>query len=173
MEPEDLPHPVAQPPVVGVERGEPSDVDGREIARRLPLDDPLGQRPAGATARGDADRVEPRPDEEAPQPGRLAQDELIVRREALRAVEQLLETRLLQHGEPVDGRLHQHAEVVPVLLQQLELERVRQRVRGDPRLGLGLEASDHEAPHLLLHVGVPVGVAQNGQVRDGHPRWLR
>ena len=117
VESEDLPHPVAQPPVVGVERCEPPDVDRGEVARRLPFDDPVGQRPSGAAARRDADRIEPGPDEEAPEPGRLAQDELIVGREALRTVEQLLETGLLQHGDPMDGGLHQHAEVIPVLLQ--------------------------------------------------------
>ena len=109
--------------------------------------------------------LNPAPTKKPREPGRLAQDELIVGREALRAVEQLLETGLLQHGDPMDGGLHQHTEVIPVLLQELELERIGQRIRGDPRLGLRLEAPHDEAADLLLDVGVAVGVAQDGQVR--------
>ena len=173
VESEDLPYPIPQPPVVGVEGCEAPDVDGSEVARRLPFDDPVGQRPSRAAPRRDTDRIEPCPDEEAPEPGRLAQDELIVGREALRTVEQLLETGLLQHGDPMDGGLHQHAEVIPILLQELELEREGQRIGGDPRLGLRLEAPHDEAADLLLDVGVPVGVAQNRQVRVHRPQWLR
>ena len=55
--------------------------------------------------------------------------------------------------------------MVPVLLEQLEFERVRQRVGGDPGLGRRLEAADDEPADLLLHVGVPVGVAQDGELR--------
>ena len=165
MEAEDLAHPVPQPSVVGVERGEAADVDRHEVARRLALDDPLGEGPAGAATRRDPDRVEPGPDEEAPQIGRLAQDELVVGREALRAVVQLLQSGVLEGRDPVDGRFHQDAEVVPVLLEELELERVRQRVGGDPRLCRRLESADDETADLLLDVRVPVGVAQDGEVR--------
>ena len=72
---------------------------------------------------------------------------------------------LLQDGYPMDGRLHEHAEVVPVLLEQLELEGVGQRVGCDPRLRRRLEPADDEATDLLLDVGVPVGVAQDREVR--------
>jgi hypothetical protein len=54
--------------------------------------------------------------------------------------------------------------VVPVLLEQLELERVGDRVGRDPRLRLGLEAADDEPADLLLEVGVAVRVAQDRQV---------
>ena len=65
----------------------------------------------------------------------------------------------------MDGRFHEDAEVVPVLLEELELERVRQRVGGDPRLRLRLESADDETADFLLDVGVPVGVAEDGEVR--------
>ena len=165
MQPEHLSHPVPQPPVVGVERSEAPDVDGHEVARRLALDDPFGEGPSGTASRRDPDRVEPGPDEEALQVWRLAQDELVVGREALRAVVQLLQPGVLKDGDPVHRRFHEDAEVVPVLLQELELERVRQRVGRDPGLGRRLESADDEAADLLLDVGVPVGVAQDGEVR--------
>src|SRR5580700_8649311 len=52
----------------------------------------------------------------------------------------------------------------PVFVEELELERVGQPVGGDPWFGLRLEATDDQAAHLLLEVGVAVGVAQYGQV---------
>ena len=54
--------------------------------------------------------------------------------------------------------------MVPVLVQQRELERVGQLVRRDPGLGLGLEAADDQAADLFLEVGVAVGVTQDRQV---------
>ena len=170
---EHLSHPVAQPSVVGVERGEAADVDGHEVAGRLAFDDPLGQRPPGAAARRDPDRVEPGPDEEPPQTRCLAQNELVVGRETLGAVVELLEAGVLQCRDPVEGRLHQHAEVIPILLEELELEGVGQRIGRDPRLRRGLEATHDETTHLLLHVRVPVGVAQDRADRGGRPPWPR
>ena len=54
--------------------------------------------------------------------------------------------------------------MVPVLVEQLELERVGQRVGRDPGLGVGLEAADHQPADLLLDVGVAVRVAQDREV---------
>ncbi len=54
--------------------------------------------------------------------------------------------------------------MVPVLVEQPELERVGQRVGRDPRLRLGLEPADDQPADLLLDVGVAVGVAQDRQV---------
>ena len=54
--------------------------------------------------------------------------------------------------------------MVPVLVEQLELERVRDLVGRDPRLRLGLEAADDQPADLLLEVRVAVGVAQDRQV---------
>ena len=44
-----------------------------------------------------------------------------------------------------EGALHEDGEVVPVLVEELELERVGQPVGRHPRLGLGLEAADDQA----------------------------
>ena len=62
------------------------------------------------------------------------------------------------------GAVHEDREVIPVLLEQLELERVGQRVGRDPRLGVRLEAADHQPADLLLDVGVAVRVAQDREV---------
>ena len=57
--------------------------------------------------------------------------------------------------------LHEDLEVFPVLVQQLELEWVRNLRRWHPRLGDRLESADDETAHFFLHVGVAVGVAQD------------
>ena len=54
--------------------------------------------------------------------------------------------------------------MIPVFVEQLELERVGQRVGGDPGLGVGLEAADHQPADLLLDIGVAVRVAQDREV---------
>ena len=129
-----------------------------------PSSDPFGQRAPGAAGGRDADRVEAGGDEEVPQLRRLAEDELVVRGEALRAVVEHLDPGLGEHRDPRDRAVHQDREVIPVLVEQLELERVGQRVGGDPGLGVGLEAADHQPADLLLDVGVAVRVAQHREV---------
>ncbi len=161
---EDLRDPLAQPRGARVERGEAADVDEREVLLRLPRDDPLGERLPGAPGRGDPHRVEPGTDEEPGDVGRLPHDELVVGGEALGAVVELPDAGALEDGQPVQGALHEDGEVLPVLVEELELERVRDGLGGDPRLGLGLEAADDEPADLLLVVGPPVGVAQDRQV---------
>ncbi|CAB4737336.1 unannotated protein [freshwater metagenome] len=151
----------AKPLVVAVERREPPDIDADKIGRRLAADDPLGECAPGATRRGDADGVEARGDEEVLDLRGPAEDELVIGREAFRAVVELLDAGLLEHGHPVQRALHEDLEVVPVLVQQLELERVRELVGRDPGLRHRLEPADDEPADLLLHIGVAVGVAED------------
>src|SRR5712692_9732784 len=164
VQPEDLADPVAQPAVVPVERGEPPDVDDGQVGARVAVDDPVGQRLARAARRGDADRVETGGDEEVPQLRRLAEDELVVRGEALRPVVQLLHAGRGQDRDPLDRAFHQDGEVLPVLGEQLELERVGQFVGRHPGLGIGLEPADEEPADLFLDIGVAVRVAEHGQI---------
>ncbi len=109
--------------------------------------------------------LNPAPTKKPRSSGRLPQDELVVGREALGTVEELPDAGVVQGGDPQQGALHEYGEVVPVLVEEPEFERVRQPVGGDPRLGLGLEPTDDQTADLLLEVGVAVGVAQDGQVR--------
>ena len=164
VEPEDLGNAAAQPGLVGGVRREAAHVDPDEVHRRLAVDDPLGQRSAGPARRRDADRVEAGPDEVAGQPGRLAQQELVVGREALGTVVELADPDVLQGGDALDGSVHEDREVVPVLVEELELERVRDLRGRHPGLGHRLEAADHQSADLLLDVDVAVGVAQDRQV---------
>jgi hypothetical protein len=76
----------------------------------------------GAARVRDAGRVEASRHKEAGQLRRLAEDEVAIRGEALRAVEQHFHLGRLKAGRAVDGIDHQGFKLVPVLLQQLELE---------------------------------------------------
>ncbi len=51
--------------------------------------------------------------------------------------------------------------MVPVLVEQLKLERMRQLVGRYPGLGVRLEPADEQAAYLLLDVGVAVRVPQH------------
>ena len=93
---------------------------------------------------------------------RLAEDEVAVRREALRAVDELLDPGLLQRRHAAERQLHDRLEMVPVAVEQLEVEAL-----GNAALRPGhrvrLVAAHDEAADLLLVVGEPVRVAQRRQ----------
>ncbi len=164
MQPEHLGDAVMKPSVVAVERREPPDVHPGQVAGRRAVDDPLRKRTPGSACGGDADRVEAGADEEVRELGGFAEDELVVGREALRTVVELLDSGLLERRDPQQRVVHQNLEVVPILVQQLEFERVRDRIGRHPRFGFGLEAADHQPADFLFEVRVAVGVAQDRQV---------
>ena len=99
--------------VVGV-RPEPADIHGPQVHRRLALGHPLGQVLARAAGAGDAEGVEPGRHEQAAQLRRLAQEEVVVRGEALRAVDELGELGLLQRGNAPAAGPQRLGEPFPV-----------------------------------------------------------
>ena len=108
--------------------------------------------------------LNPAPTKKPATSGDSPEDELVVGREALGPVVELADAGALEHGQAVHGALHEHREVLPVLVEQLELEGVRDLLGRDPGLRLRLEPADDEAADLLLDVGPAVGVAQDRQV---------
>ena len=151
------------PVAVPVQAGEAADVDRPEVQRCLARDHPLGQHPAGAAARGDAEGVEAGADEEVPAFRRQTQDEVTVRGEALRAVDHLLDPGGLQRRYPDYGLFDVLGEVVPVVVEQLELKVVGKVVLG-PGDGILLVAAEGEAANLLLEIDAAVRVADGGDV---------
>ena len=116
---------------------EAADVDRPEIVGRRAVHHPFGQRHARTAARRDAEGVEPGADEEPVDLRRLAQDEVSVRREALRPVDDALDPRGLERGDAAEGLLHGRLEVVPVVFQELEVEPFGDAVHGPgPRVRL-------------------------------------
>src|SRR6202034_1129031 len=80
----------AHPVDVPMRRAESPYVHRPQIARGLPRHDPLGQHLTGAAAGGDAEGVESRSDVEAVELRRRSEDEVTVRREAFRSVDEFL-----------------------------------------------------------------------------------
>ena len=154
----------AHPVRVEMVLAEAADVDRPEIVRRLALGDPFGEHHAGAAARRDAEGVEAGADIDAAHLGGFAEDEVPVGGEALRAVDELLDAGRLHGRHAAHGELEQRLEMLEVVLEQLELEILRQSF-ACPRLGIGLVAAHHQPADLLLPIGEPVRIAQRRQVR--------
>ena len=164
MQPERFLDAVVQPALIVVEGGKATDIDRPKVHRRLAVHNPLGERAAGSAGAGDAHRIEAGPDEEILQFRRLAQDEIVVGREAFGSIIELAYLRLgkLRHA---DQRVfHQYLELVPVVRQKRELEIVRNAIHA-PRLRLRFEAAHDQPADFLLEVDVAVGVAHDRQVR--------
>ena len=99
-----------------------------------------------------------------PQPGDvgLAEQEVRVGRECLRAVEELLHLGALHRRDAPDGVLEQLFHTLPLFGQQPCLEVVRDAVDRPGRRG-ALVATHHEAPDLGSEVDEIVGVAERRQ----------
>ena len=145
------------------------DVHLGQVHRRVPLDDPLGQRLPGARGIDDPLRVEPRRDEQPAHLGELAQVEVRVRREALRRPQVVLELERPQLGQPLAGLLEHGSEVVPVR-PELDEPALVDRA-GRARLPPRLEGADQVAAPVVPDVEVAVEVAQDRQ-RLLRPRRL-
>ena len=146
-----------------MEGGEASDVRLPEIHGRAVRDDPLREGPPRSARRRDATRAEARPDVVAAHLGRFAQDEVVVRREALRPVHQETDLGRLERGHPLDGIAHEDLELAPVFRERSEAESLGDTLHA-PGLGPGIEAAHEESRHLFLEVDVAVAIAHHGQI---------
>ncbi len=164
MQAQSLHRALAQIRAVAVKSGEAADVDIPQVDAGLAADDPFGEQPARAAGVGDAGGVEPGGDEEAAAVRRLTQDEIAVGRETLRPVEELAHLRGLETRRAMDRSPHQRLELIPILGQQLELERFGDAARA-PGLRHRLEAAHEQAADLFLVIDEPVGIAHHRQVR--------
>ncbi len=156
----------ADPVGVAVVGAEAADVDGPEVSGGFAAGDPFGEHFAGAAARGDAESVEAGADEEAGEFGGLAQDEVAVRSKAFRAVDEGFDAGGFERGDAANGEFHDGLEMVPVGVEELVGEILRDALDG-PGDGVGLVAAHDEAADFLLVVGQAVWVAQGGEVFGG------
>jgi hypothetical protein len=147
-----------------VRQPEPADVHGPEVEGRLAGRDPLGQRLARTAGARDAERIEAAADEQAAQLRCLAENEIAIRGEGLRAVDQLLDARGLERRHADQRLLHQRLEMVPVRIEQGEMEALGDAVQR-PWPGVRLVAAHHQPAHLLLEIDQAVGIAQRRQIR--------
>ena len=93
-------------------------IDAEHVDRRLALDDPFGELPAGAAGRGDAERmalVQP----EVPQARRRPDDRRAVRRIGDGAVVDLLDADLAEGRHARDRGLDMRREAIEVFREEL------------------------------------------------------
>ena len=112
----------AHPVRVFVARAEASDIHRPQIVRRLAVGDPFGERHPGAARRGDAKGVEPRADEKISHLRRLADHPIAIRREALQAVDHLLDSGRSQRRDAPQREVHDRLEMVPIVRQKAKGE---------------------------------------------------
>ena len=138
---------------VAVQAGKPPDVDDPQVERRLAVDHPLRQHPAGAAARRDAEGVEAGADEHIGAFRRDTEDEIAVRGKTLRPVDHLLDADILQRRHARDGLGHMLFEMIVVVIEQAELPLVRDIAAGQagrPGLRVRLVAAHHQPADLFL-----------------------
>ncbi len=148
---------------VTVRGAEPPDVHLRQVHRGLALDDPLGGGAAHPRGSGDAVCAEPRGHEQARDLG-LAEDEVVVGREGLGAVDEAVDLHGLQRRDQRERALGDRLEPRPLLLQQAVVEVLRDRRVDVPGIRVPLVAADDQTAHLLSHVDEAVGVAERREV---------
>ena len=153
----------AIPRPVLMEVREAADVHHPEIHRRFTLCRPLRQHPASTAARSNAEGVEACTNIEVLQFRRRPEDEIAIGREAFRPIDHLLDACLGEGRNTRQRFRHVLLEMIPVILEKLELEVARNIARG-PRDGIGLITPEDKPADLFLEIGAPVRVAQRGGV---------
>ena len=145
-------------------RAEPADVHLPHVVLGLAVHDPVGHHLADAPGTGDPVRAEPGGDEEPSDVG-LAQDELAVRCERLRAVDHRHDLGGLQHRNEPERVLGERLEPLPVVGQELMVEVGGRAVVHGPRGRVAFVAPhDQAAAGLPAEVHEPVRVAHRRQV---------
>ncbi len=160
-------------------RAEAPDVHLPQIEARLAFGDPLRHHLADAARARQSVGAEAGADEEARHLG-LPQAELVVRSEALRAVDQAHDPDLVHHRDAALRVLGDLREPVPVVLEQAAVEvggdlvEARGAVRQERRLALPLVAAHHQALALLAEVDEEIRIAKRRQgVLAALAEWLR
>ena len=151
-------------------------VDAQHVDRRLAFCDPLGQLPAGAAGRGDAEAValvQP----EVPQSPGGTDDRAAIRRVRDGAVVHLLHPDLAERRHAVDRRLDVRGQALEVLGEQLVLGILARAVQ----IAAGratLVRPEQQAARLLAHVPGAVALAQHAHLGQAvlvplHDRRMR
>ena len=133
-----------------------------DVEAREPFDDPLCDELPHAARAGQPVRAEAGSDPEPAQLGR-PEDELAVRGERLRAVDEADHLGLAELRHADEGVRHQLLEPIPVLGEQLAVEVRRDPVQ-PPRRRVALVAAHHEAAGLAAEVDEQRRVAHRRHV---------
>ena len=146
---------------VGLVGLKPVDVEPGDVDVGAAVDDPVRHHASEASAREDADGVQPGGHEVVLELRRFAHHRLEIRREALGPAEELADADLHRDRDPLHGGLHVRTHAVPVRIQLTEREVLRHAVHL-PRRAHRLEETDHETADLLAEVAERARVLQYG-----------
>ena len=139
-------------------------IDAEHVDRRLALDDPFGELPAGAAGRRHAEGMALVQPEILQVPGR-ADDRRAVRRIGDGAVIDLLDADLAEGRHAGDRRLDMRHQPLEVLLEQLVFAVVGRAVDIAGRRAL-LVGAEQQAAGLLAHVPGGIRLAQHAHLRQ-------
>ena len=138
-------------------------VDADHIDGRLALDDPFGDLPAGAAGRGNTKAVA-LGNPEIRQPEGRTNHRISIRRVRDRAVDDVLDARVLEGRHPVDRRLDMRHQALQVSREKILLEARGHAIGETGRRALLIGAED-PAHALLAEVVRGIGLAQHRQFR--------
>ena len=156
--------PFAQVLAVALEGQVAAHVDFPEIGWRMPFENPLGNDLADPARGLDSDRVQAGRDEAVLALGRLADVVADVRREALRAAEELRDLGRLEGRHALPGTAKQRLEVLVVDGDLVEAEVLGDAVHA-PGPRVRLEDADDQLARVVPEVRDGVVVPHDGQVR--------
>src|SRR5262245_54794557 len=125
MQAEDLGDTLAKKSEIVRPRREAANINGPQIHGGLSLSHPLSEIFSRAARAGNAHRVEAGGNEQPFQLWRFAHDEVVVRRKALRPVDEFRKLGRLQRWNPVLPVLERLGEFPPVRIEQLKGKLVR------------------------------------------------
>jgi hypothetical protein len=145
-----------------LERLRPADVDFPQIEGRLAVIHPLRQRKAGAAGGNDADRIVAGGDPVAFDLRRFAEIIAVVRREALRTVEEGVNAGGGKQRQPVDRLFQDRLEMVEILRQLVETE-ILGNAAHSPGLRHRLEGAEQHLAGVFLVIGALVRHPQHRQ----------
>ena len=154
-----IPHPIAVP----VHIRKAPDVHHPQIQRCLACHCPFGQHPARPATRGDAEGVEPGPNEHIGAFIGPPEDEIAVGGKRFRSIDHLFDPGIGQRRDAGQGLIHMLFEMIVIIVKQPEFPIVR-HIAGHPRLRVGFIAADDQTADFLFEIGAPVGVAQGGRI---------
>jgi len=161
---------LAEIATIFLERLGPANVDFPKIEGRLTIGHPLRQRPARAPRRGDADRIESRGNPVGFKLWRFAKVVAVIRRKALRAIEEGVDARCLQHGHALHGHLQDRLEMLEILWELVKAEILGDAINA-PWLGFWLESTKQHLAGIFFVVGALVGYTEHRQLRQPVDRF--
>ena len=167
----DLGRPIQGIFLAGVMASEAANIKAPEIEARFSVDDPLGHHLSNAPRRRDPMGAETGGDEKVFHFGRFSHDEIPVRGEGLRPIEQRDDFGPGQGRNALDGQVGKWFKMLKIGFQQFLGEIFRDALQS-PGNRIVFVSSHDEASHLLPEVDQEIGIPHRGHTPDNPLKWF-